>query len=136
MEIICQQEDQLADIAKQIVDLSSNRKCWVFEGEMGAGKTTTIKEICKILKVIDHVSSPTYSIINEYLTRENKIIYHFDFYRIENEIEAIDIGVEEYFDSGNLCLIEWAEKIPSLLPLQYFKIKILTQLGQRIFQLN
>jgi tRNA threonylcarbamoyladenosine biosynthesis protein TsaE len=83
-----------------------------------------IKAICKELGVIGHIQSPTFSIVNEYLSSSGKTIFHFDFYRIKNEIEALDFGIEEYFDSGNICLLEWPEKVESLLPNNCFKIKI------------
>jgi tRNA threonylcarbamoyladenosine biosynthesis protein TsaE len=91
---------------------------------MGAGKTTFIKAICKNLGVIDHVSSPTFAIVNEYLTIKNKTIYHFDFYRLKNEREALEIGIEEYLDSGNLCLLEWASLISTLIPPTHIEINI------------
>ena len=87
-----------------------------FRGKMGAGKTTFIKAICEELGIIETVNSPTFSIINEYTTMEGKTIYHFDFYRINSISEAKDIGVEEYFYSRNLCFLEWAENVASLLP--------------------
>lgn len=114
---------QLPKIAKMVVtNLKSNIA--LFYGEMGAGKTTLIKEILKELKVTDNVSSPTFSLVNEYQTKNNKKIYHFDFYRINTEEEALDIGIEEYFYSNNLCLIEWPDKIENLLPLDADKIFI------------
>lgn len=91
---------------------------------MGAGKTTIIKALCAHLEVLDNVSSPTFSIVNEYLTKSGESIYHFDFYRLKSEEEAYNIGVEEYFESGNLCFLEWASQIPSLLPANYIEIKI------------
>jgi tRNA threonylcarbamoyladenosine biosynthesis protein TsaE len=99
----------------------------VFDGEMGAGKTTLIKQICACLGVRGHVTSPTFSIVNEYETEDKKVIYHFDFYRIKHETEALDIGVDEYFDSGNYCFIEWASQIPSLLPQKRVELKILVK---------
>jgi tRNA threonylcarbamoyladenosine biosynthesis protein TsaE len=91
---------------------------------MGSGKTTLIKAVCKVLGVNEAMSSPTFSIVNEYQTLDNGKVYHFDFYRIKDEVEAVDIGTEEYFYSGYPCLIEWPEKIPSLIPLQYAEVHI------------
>jgi tRNA threonylcarbamoyladenosine biosynthesis protein TsaE len=91
-------------------------KVILVNGEMGAGKTTMIKALCKALNSPDVVSSPTFSLINEYRTANNKPLYHFDCYRIENEEEAYDFGAEEYLHSGHLCFIEWSENIASLLP--------------------
>ena len=117
--------DQINEAAKQMINSSNNRKLWSFQGEMGAGKTTLIKAICKEFKVMDEVSSPTFSLVNEYHTHEGKIIYHFDFFRINSIEEVYDIGYEEYFYSGNICLIEWPEKIEELLKDEdVFKIKI------------
>ena len=96
----------------------------IFEGEMGAGKTTFIKAVCRELGVTDAVSSPTFSIVNEYETSSGKRLYHFDFYRIEEEQEALSIGALEYFDSGNLCFIEWPSKVPNLLPDHYLTVNI------------
>ena len=109
----------------QRIKSSNNRRIWSFEGEMGAGKTTLIKAICNTLGVIDEVSSPTFSLVNEYKTKDGKTIYHFDFYRIKNIEEVYDIGYEDYFFSGNICLIEWPEKIKELLKEEdVYKIKI------------
>lgn len=91
---------------------------------MGAGKTTLIKEIASQMGVIDRVSSPTFSIINEYSDAQGNPYYHFDFYRVENPEEALDLGVEEYFYSGNYCWIEWAEKISAYIPEKFALIKI------------
>ncbi|MFN3850209.1 MAG: tRNA (adenosine(37)-N6)-threonylcarbamoyltransferase complex ATPase subunit type 1 TsaE [Spirosomataceae bacterium] len=115
---------ELKNVAQQLLATVKQNNIWIFEGEMGAGKTTLIKEICKSLRVLGNVQSPTFSIVNEYLTENEETIYHFDFYRLENETEALDIGIEEYFYSGDLCLIEWAEKIPNLIPKKFIKIKI------------
>lgn len=116
--------EDLPKVAKKVIVEAKGRNIWFFEGEMGAGKTTLIKAICKELGVMATVQSPTFSIVNEYLTDKGETIYHFDFYRLKNETEALDFGIEEYFDSGNICLLEWAEKIESLLPENCFKISI------------
>ncbi|MCL4147156.1 UNVERIFIED_CONTAM: hypothetical protein GTU68_060851 [Idotea baltica] len=91
---------------------------------MGVGKTTLIKEIVKQLNVDDVVSSPTFSLVNEYQSKHGEAIYHFDFYRINDEEEALDMGVEEYLYSNNWCLIEWPENIKNLLPLNASKISL------------
>ncbi len=124
MEVFSKAIDDLPALAKQIVDYAGEEKMWLFLGEMGAGKTTLIQNICRVLGVVDTTTSPTFSIVNEYRDRNDESIYHFDFYRIKDETEAMDIGVEEYFDSGKLCLVEWPEKIPSLIPNQYLSIII------------
>lgn len=107
--------DKLPELAKAILEFAGNAKLLRLEGEMGAGKTTFIKAICHELKVKDTVSSPTFSIVNEYQTDSSNKIFHFDFYRIKSIDEVYDIGYEDYFYSGNLCLMEWAEKIEPLL---------------------
>ena len=107
--------EQLPKIAKEFLKLTLLHKKFVFYAEMGVGKTTLIKELSLQLGVNDVVSSPTFSIVNEYLTKENCKIYHFDFYRLEDEQEAFDMGYEEYFFSDAYCFIEWPEKIPNLI---------------------
>ena len=117
--------DKINEAAERIISSSNDHKIWTFDGEMGAGKTTLIKAICEILQVTDEVSSPTFSLVNEYKTNDGKTIYHFDFYRIKNIEEVYDIGYEDYFYSGNICLIEWPEKIKELLEGEdVFEIKI------------
>ena len=95
-----------------------------FNGPMGAGKTTLISALCSKWNVKDQVSSPTFSIVNEYQTYAKDLLFHFDFYRLNSVEEALDIGVEEYLDSGNICLIEWGERIKSLLPDNIYTIEI------------
>jgi tRNA threonylcarbamoyladenosine biosynthesis protein TsaE len=107
--------DQLAAVAQQILDQNPN-KVILFNGDMGVGKTTLIKQLCKTLGVEEATSSPTFSLVNEYQTAKNQIIYHFDFYRLNKESEALDMGVEDYLYSGNWCFIEWSEKIENLIP--------------------
>lgn len=121
--ITIDQLDQLPQVASALFEFAAGDHFFVFEGEMGAGKTTLIKVICDYLGSADVVSSPTFSIINEYETRKGPI-YHFDFYRLKNSREAYDIGYEEYFYSGNYCLVEWPSKIPELLPKKYCRVDI------------
>ncbi len=116
--------EELPKVAKAIVEITGGNKLLAFYGELGVGKTTLIKEICKVLGVKEEVSSPTFSLVNEYLTTNEESVYHFDFYRIKDEEEALDIGIEEYFYSSNYCLVEWPEKIPNLLVDRFVKIKI------------
>lgn len=114
----------LDDIAKQIIDTFKGNKVFILKGNMGAGKTTFVKSVCDYLEVQDNVCSPTFAIVNQYYSEKAGDIYHFDFYRINKEEEAFDIGFEEYLYSGNYCFIEWAEKIPNLLPSNYIIITI------------
>ncbi|MFH7010348.1 tRNA (adenosine(37)-N6)-threonylcarbamoyltransferase complex ATPase subunit type 1 TsaE [Flavobacterium sp. FlaQc-52] len=107
--------EQLKEVAEQIL-AQNPKKIILFNGEMGVGKTTLIKQLCKTLGVEDATSSPTFSLVNEYDTVDNKIVYHFDFYRLNKETEALDMGVDDYLYSGNWCFIEWSEKIASLIP--------------------
>lgn len=114
----------LTHVAESIIQEIGDKKIVAFYGQMGAGKTTLIKEICSALGVSDVVSSPTFSLVNEYSTPEGNPIYHFDFYRINKIEEAYDFGYEEYFYGGNLCLIEWPECIEELIPDTALKISI------------
>ena len=115
--------DKLESVAQQIIAQQPARVI-LFHGEMGVGKTTLIKQLCKTLGVIEATSSPTFSLVNEYETIANQIVYHFDFYRLKNEMEALDMGADDYFYSGNWCFIEWAEKIPNLIPEEHAIITI------------
>ena len=115
--------DELESVAQQII-VQQPAKVILFHGEMGVGKTTLIKQLCKTLGVTEATSSPTFSLVNEYETIANQIVYHFDFYRLKNEMEALDMGADDYFYSGNWCFIEWAEKIPNLIPEEHAIITI------------
>jgi len=117
-------QEQLPDAAKEVIAFCSGQAIWVFNGRMGAGKTSLIKQIARQLGVEDVVSSPSFSIVNEYLDADGNSIYHFDFYRIKDQEEALDLGVEEYFYSGNYCWIEWAEKISAYIPEKFALIHI------------
>ncbi len=112
--------------AKEFVQFAKSRqeRVYCFNGHMGAGKTTFIKSICEELGTQDTVNSPTFAIINQYDTQENGDIYHFDFYRIEDVSEALDMGALDYFDSGNFCFIEWAENVETLIPEDAIWVKI------------
>ncbi len=116
-------EKEISTVAKKILKAGKDNLVWALQGAMGAGKTTLVKAVMAELSTNETVASPTFSIVNEY--RSNRgTVYHFDFYRIKNEMEAYDIGTDEYFESGDLCLVEWPEKIPSLLPPTYFEIHL------------
>lgn len=114
----------LPDAAEKIIERLVFHRVVAFYGPMGAGKTTLIREICNQLGVQDNVTSPTFALINQYRTEEGTRINHFDFYRINKLEEAYDLGYEEYFDSDDLCLIEWPEKIEELLPEDTLKVMI------------
>lgn len=114
----------LDHIARQLIEKFPEQRILAFYGKMGAGKTTFIQAICRQLGSSDNVISPTFALINEYKTDSMNSIFHFDFYRIEDMEEAFDLGYEDYFYSGEYCLIEWPEKIEPLLPEKYVEVKI------------
>ena len=116
--------DELKHAAEQLISFGDSEKIFLFYGDMGAGKTTLIKSLCECLGTKEPVTSPTFSIVNEYQGESAKI-YHFDFYRLKNQSEALDLGYEEYFYSGNYCFIEWPEKIPDLWPDHYISVDVL-----------
>lgn len=134
MEWYCSRIDDLSQISAEILANCQSTKL-AFHGSMGAGKTTLIKHICKQLNVIDVVSSPTFSIVNEYISKLNHTIYHFDFYRIEDIQEAMDIGVDTYFYSNSFCLVEWPSKVKELLPEAFVHIHIHLDGTNRIIKL-
>lgn len=115
--------DEINEVARQILAQNPN-KVILFHGEMGVGKTTLIKSLSKELGVNGATGSPTFSLVNEYQTINNQVVYHFDFYRLNKETEALDMGADEYFYSGNWCFIEWADKIPNLVPESHSVIQI------------
>ena len=130
-------QDDLHQVAKVFLEKAGHCRVWLLHGEMGSGKTTFVKSLCAHLGVTDMTSSPTFSIVNEYETDDHGKIYHFDFYRIKNEAEAYDIGTEEYFYSGHLCLVEWPDKIPSLIPPEYVDVSITVEnLNQRTIAIS
>ncbi|MFC3415502.1 tRNA (adenosine(37)-N6)-threonylcarbamoyltransferase complex ATPase subunit type 1 TsaE [Algoriphagus hitonicola] len=118
------QLQELDAVAEELVAAAQEERIWVFQGQMGAGKTTLIKALCRQFQVKDAVSSPTFGIVNQYETEDHQLIYHFDFYRIVDPLEVLEIGVEEYFYSGNYCWIEWAENLGGFIPQQFFLIKL------------
>ncbi|MGJ1322589.1 tRNA (adenosine(37)-N6)-threonylcarbamoyltransferase complex ATPase subunit type 1 TsaE [Sphingobacterium faecium] len=115
MVIEVNQLSELDHAAKLLLNSFPDDRVFLFYGNMGAGKTTFIKALCKVLEVEDITSSPTFSIVNEYSSSQGPI-FHFDFYRIKEEEEAYDFGYEDYFYSGNYCFVEWPNRIPNLLP--------------------
>lgn len=125
-------ETELA--AVQIAASLPERGVVLLRGEMGAGKTTLIKVLCALLGVQDEVSSPTFALVNEYLTAENRRIYHFDLYRIDDPEEALDIGIEEYFEDDALSFVEWPERIEEWLPEDAFTIDIKVVDDKRVFR--
>lgn len=129
MEFKCRKPEELNDIAKALI-ASTEARVFAFYGDMGAGKTTFIRALCDAVGVKDVVSSPTFSIVNEYITSSSSV-YHFDFYRIKSTQEAWDMGHEDYFYSGAYCFIEWPEKIDGLLPEDYLAISIVDKEGIR-----
>ena len=127
--------NDLSQVADRTLEYTSFSKKYIFYGEMGVGKTTLIKELSLQLGTVDIVSSPTFSIVNEYAINDAQKIYHFDFYRLENESDALDIGINEYFASDNYCFIEWPERIPSLVEDDMIVIKIKLEGMHRIIEI-
>jgi len=123
--------EQLPTIAKSILSDFNGSKIFLFYGSMGAGKTTLIKEIVHQLGIEDVANSPTFAIVNEYFSKEFGEIFHFDFYRLEDETEALDMGYEDYFYSDSYCFVEWPEKIPNLLPQNVIEVEINASLDVR-----
>lgn len=117
--------DEIHTAARKVLE-QNPQKVILFNGQMGAGKTTFIKSLVKVLGVGDNASSPTFSLVNEYKTIDKQVIYHFDVYRLNSESEAYDMGMDEYLYSGHWCFIEWAEKIPNLIPEAHSVINIKT----------
>ena len=135
MKIVVNCISELPTAANKLLRYINESNIICLYGEMGVGKTTLIKEICKCLGVEDVVSSPTFSIINQYLSNDKSTIYHFDFYRLKNLEEGFDIGCEEYFLNNNLCLIEWPEKIEEIIPQDAIKVSIIRKKEQRTIEI-
>jgi tRNA threonylcarbamoyladenosine biosynthesis protein TsaE len=122
--ILIKDKKQLPVAAKRILEFTSGQKILAFYGSMGAGKTTIIKAVCKALGAKDIVSSPTFTLVNEYKTNKGEVLYHIDFYRIRKMEEVFDFGIEEYFLSGSYCFMEWPELIEEILPPETVRIRI------------
>ena len=116
--------EQIQDTALRLLSVSANYKVFALHGEMGSGKTTFIHAMCEAMGVKDVITSPTFSIINQYKTVNGQTVYHMDLYRIKNENEAINAGVEDCLYSGNICLVEWPEKAPGIFPDNTLHINI------------
>lgn len=129
--------NELPEVAEAVLEALNGRTVVAFRGEMGAGKTTLVRAIMAALGSEDTISSPTFAIVNHYSTAEQEAVYHFDFYRIERPEEAYDFGYEEYFYSGNLCLVEWPEKIEELLPDEVMTVRITAESEEeRTFEID
>ena len=128
---------EIDDVAQSLMKKFASKSVWAFHAPMGAGKTTLVTALCKILGVQDRVNSPTFAIMNEYQGL-GKVIYHMDWYRLKSEEEAIQAGVEDALDSGNLCLVEWPEKAEGLLPDNCFELhmEVLDQKMRRLYTEN
>ena len=124
LKITSRSVKDLEEASRKLLQFSNEKRVIAFFGEMGSGKTTFIKAICGELGVKETVNSPTFALVNEYMTANDKPVYHFDFYRIKNENEARDIGCEEYFYGGHYCFVEWSEKILNLLPQEIVRVTI------------
>ena len=124
MNFIIKTIDSIDDVASDFLGAIKNKKHLAFYGDMGVGKTTFIKAICKQIGIDDGVTSPTFSIVNEYFTNPGESVYHFDFYRINSIEELLDLGYEEYLFGSNYCFIEWPDKGESIIPDHFLKVLI------------
>lgn len=124
MKIVIKDKGHLDEAAAKFVNLTQGRKIFAFYGPMGAGKTTIIKSICRELGALDIVTSPTFTLVNEYKTTRGESIYHIDFYRIRKTEEVFDFGIEEYLSSGSYCFMEWPELVEEILPAETNRVRI------------
>ena len=130
-------EEELPEVADALLDALNGRTVVALRGEMGAGKTTLIRAVADALGVEDQVTSPTFALVNQYEGANGERLFHFDFYRIDDEREAFDLGYEEYFYSGDLCFVEWPEKIEPLLPDDAMTVRITVGEDEhRIFEIE
>jgi tRNA threonylcarbamoyladenosine biosynthesis protein TsaE len=137
MEIVISNLRHMNECVKRFIQYTSGKRIFAFSGSMGAGKTTIIKAICEALGTIDVVTSPTFTIVNEYRTLSGESIYHIDFYRIKKSEEVFDFGIEEYFDSGSYCFMEWPELIEGILPAETVNVRItVDEKEQRILKIG
>lgn len=130
---VCDSTEELPEIAKNLLRYAGNCKVFLFEAQMGSGKTTFIKQLCKTLGSTDNFSSPTFSIVNEYSSPSGKL-YHFDLYRIKHIEELYDLGIEEYLDSGAYCFVEWPELLQDMVRVPAIKVSITTVENSRYFR--
>ena len=114
----------MPEVTRKILSYGENFHIWILKGDLGAGKTSFIQEVAKQMGVKEHISSPSYALINEYVTPSGQNIYHFDLFRINTISEVLDIGIDEYLESGSYCFIEWPEIAESLLPAKYLEVHI------------
>ena len=124
MKIVLRDISKIPEVVKLLLTLSKGKKLFAFYGPMGSGKTTIIKAICSELGAVSQTSSPSFTLVNEYLTKDGKTLYHIDFYRIKKQEEVFDFGIEEYFASGSYCFMEWPELIEEILPPETYKVRI------------
>ncbi|MGA1977555.1 MAG: tRNA (adenosine(37)-N6)-threonylcarbamoyltransferase complex ATPase subunit type 1 TsaE [Bacteroidales bacterium] len=124
MKILIRHKKELPSAARKLIDHTKGRRIYAFYGAVGAGKTTIIKAICKLLGASDIVSSPTFTIVNEYRTAKGESLYHIDFYRIKKHDEVFDFGIEEYLSGQSFCFLEWPELIEDILPAETVRVTI------------
>lgn len=136
MQLRIENLSEINQTAKEFLELTKARTIFAFDGEMGVGKTTFINAILNEMGIEDHTSSPTFSIVNEYLSPTYGSVFHFDFYRIENEMEALDIGIEDLIYGNEYCFMEWPSKIENLLPENTVTVKISVENNCRIIDIQ
>lgn len=137
MEILIKDKRHLSPASKQLLKHYGDKKIFAFYGSMGAGKTTIIKAVCETLGAVDIVSSPTFTLVNEYKTITGESLYHIDFYRIRKKEEVFDFGIEEYLTGDSYCFMEWPELVEDILPAETVKVRIsVDEQEQRILSIS